>query len=79
MADVQNGRTGHLVIPNIFDGECGVQEGSPLVAAFKPIRGGRRAERATEAELDGVPYQVLSVSRSKITPGFYLLMLEPAE
>lgn len=79
MADVQNGRVGHLLIADVHDGDCGVQEGVPLVIGFKPNQRSRRPERATEAVLDGAPHRILSVTRSKITNGFYLLTVEPAE
>lgn len=77
MAEVHNGIVGHLVLPGVHDGWCGIQVRPPLTVAFRNHRTHKRSAWADAscATLDGVDYRVVSVHRSAITDGFYVVVL----
>lgn len=85
MAEIDNGGAGHLVIPGLHDGRCGVrggiQAGAPLTVAFRWARSAKRPELASAAAagatLDGVGYAVASIVRSPLSEGFYVAVLTP--
>lgn len=79
MVTIKNGDTGHLIIPGVHDGRCGIQSGTRLTVAFRWARGGKRPELcgADRATLDGVAFEIASIARSPLSDGFYAAELTP--
>jgi hypothetical protein len=79
MVTINNGDTGHLVIPGVHDGRCGIQSGTRLTVAFRWARGNKRPENcgAVGATLDGVAFEIASLARSPLSDGFYAAVLTP--
>lgn len=81
--EVSNPATGHLLIPGVHDGGCGIQgaaaEGAAaLTVAFRWARGPRRPEQAvgSKVTLDGAGYVLATARRSEVSQGFYVATLQ---